>query len=570
MSMHYSGNCSQMMLRKNSVENRAKWSGDILVRLGWFEILSLLLFLTVSTSAQLVRRPNTTLRLPFEPVAANGDIVLNEAFPGISFDSPVSVRSLPGETNRLFVIERYGRVMVINDLRNPSPEVFLDIHERVFASDWIFDRRTEGLSSIAFPSRTSPRTDAFFVCYCTRVTNPAGEEEFYNCLSEFRASDDRSVGLPDSEIPYIRQFDEGDGHNINDLHFGPDGYLYVAIGDEGDGGIGDDYNNAQKIDKDFFSAIMRIDVDQRPGNLAPNPAPSQHRQVLDSVRQPVRRRNHFSRQASRLDKSPHGVLGRGPAESLANLIRSADADHVRRRRGATQERRDQPDCEGRKLRLVLQGRNGQRTQGTRPPAVSPSSIRLRNTDPGYGQYEGFSVTGGVVYRGSRIPSLYGDLIFADYQSGSLWAMNIDQDPPSKPLWLLNKTGIAGFGYDPRDGEMLVVYHSTTEPGKIYRVEVSGGSTESYPPTFADTGVFADLNTFAPNEGIIRSKSIFPFGRTARSSRAGFRFPIPRRRLLSRRTKTGVFRTAPFGSSISISKQLPAILQVAVVWKRVCS
>jgi glucose/arabinose dehydrogenase len=539
--MPSSVNCLRMTFRKNSSRACAKWSADIPVRKDWFGaetcgqecpwstrafiVLFLLFFFTVSASAQLVRRANTTLRLPFEPVSANGDIVLNEAFPGISFDSPVSLRSLPGETNKLFVVERYGRVMVINDLRNPSPEIFLDIHDRVFASTWIEnDRRTEGLSSIAFHPKFA-ENGRFFVSYGTRVINSDGEEEYYNCLSEFRASDDRTIGLPDSEITYIRQFDEGDGHNINDLHFGADGYLYVAIGDEGDGGLGDDYDNAQKIDKDFFSAIMRIDVDERPGNLPPNPHPASIGKYWIPADNPFVGATNFL--GTPIDptkvRTEFWAVGvRNPwrisFDPLTQIMYEGDVG---------QHTKEEIN------RIVKGGNYGWSfKEGTAkgPKGPAPNGFAfidpLFEYGPGYDQYEGFSVTGGVVYRGSRIPSLYGNLIFADYGSGSFWAMNVDQDPPSRPVWLLNKKGIASFGYDPRDGEILVVYHSETEPGKIYRMEVSGGSNESYPPTLADTGVFSDLNTFVPNEGIIPFEVNLPFWSDGAIKSRWFSIPDP--------------------------------------------
>lgn len=521
--MHCLVNCSQITRRKINRHTRAEWSADILVRKSWFRLVCLFL-LVVSASAQLIRRPNSTLRLPFEPVAANGDIVLNEAFPGITFDSPVCVRSVPGQTNKLLVVERYGRVMVINDLANPSPEIFLDIHDRVFASDWITDRRTEGLSSIAFHPNFE-QNGRFFVCYCTRVTNSSGQEEYYNCLSEFRASEDRAVGLPASEIPFIRQFDEGDGHNINDLHFGADGYLYVAIGDEGDGGFGDDYNNAQKIDKDFFSAIMRIDVDERPGNLAPNPHPASTGNYwipadnpfvgtttfLGNPVDPTKVRTEFwavgLRNPWRISFDPltqvmyEGDVGQHTFEEINRIVKGGNYGWSFKEGTA---------------------------KGPKGPAPSGFTFidPLAEYGPGYEHDEGFSVTGGLVYRGSRIPSLYGNLVFADYQSGNLWAMNIDQDPASKPVWLLNKPGIASFGYDPRDGEILVVYHSEKEPGKIYRLEVSGGSNESYPPTLADTGIFSDLNSLAPNEGIIPFEVNLPFWSDGAIKSRWFSIPDP--------------------------------------------
>lgn len=155
-------------------------------------------------------------------------------------------------------------------------------------------------------------------------------------------------------------------------------------------------------------------------------------------------------------------------------------------------------------------------EGTEQGPKDPPPSGLEFIDPiaqygaGYGQAEGFSVTGGVVYRGFQIPSLYGSLIFSDYVSGNIWALNVDQNPPPKPVWLLNHTGIASFGYDPRDGNVLLVYHNETNAGKIFKLEVSGGSGESYPETLADTGIFADLATLQPAPGLVPYDVNLPF------------------------------------------------------------
>jgi hypothetical protein len=70
----------------------------------------------------------------------------------------------------------------------------------------------------------------------------------------------------------IRQADDAGNHNGGDMHFGADGYLYVSLGDEGN--ANDSLNNSQTITKDFYSAMIRIDVDNRPDSLMPNPHPA--------------------------------------------------------------------------------------------------------------------------------------------------------------------------------------------------------------------------------------------------------------------------------------------------------
>src|SRR5690606_33626709 len=69
-------------------------------------------------------------------------------------------------------------------------------------------------------------------------------------------------------------FDQAGNHNGGELMFGPDGYLYLSLGDEG--GANDQYNNSQRIDRDFFAGLIRIDVDQRADSVAPNPHAAVH------------------------------------------------------------------------------------------------------------------------------------------------------------------------------------------------------------------------------------------------------------------------------------------------------
>ena len=166
-----------------------------------------------------------------------------------------------GDTTRLFVWEQTGIVYLIPDVlaTAPTTSVFLDISDRVEADDGEL-----GFKGLAFhPGWATNRT--FFVSYCH---NDGGTR--YVRLSRFEIQ----AGNPDaadplSELILINQVNDNAIHNIDSLRFGPDGYLYVGIGDEGpqnDGG-----NNGQRIDKDIWSALLRIDPDKRPGHLEPNP-----------------------------------------------------------------------------------------------------------------------------------------------------------------------------------------------------------------------------------------------------------------------------------------------------------
>jgi uncharacterized repeat protein (TIGR03806 family) len=448
--------------------------------------------------AQLVRQDNTTLKFPASPTtSAPGQFELVELFPGMLFDRPVCVASPPGDT-RLFVVERVGRIWVVTNLAFPTKQLFLDISDHVHASSWsATDRRTEGLSSVAFHPNFAAN-HRFFVTYNTVTTTVAGNGH-HNRVAEFRASDDNSVAIKSSEIPLITQYDEGDGHNINDLHFGPDGYLYIATGDEGDGGTGDDFNNAQKIDKDFFSAIMRIDVDKKAGNLTPNthPAssPNTYKIPGDNPYVGATSFNGIAVDPKKVRTEFYAVGFRNPwrfsFDPQTGKIYEGDVG--------------QHDRE--EINLVIKGGNygWSFKEGTMNgpkigsmPAGFTSIAPIHEYIPGFTEDAGMSVTCGVVYRGGSIPALAGNLVFADYQSGNLWTMNIDSQPYTKKRLLGAGTGIAGFGYDPRNGDVLVAHHDS---GKILRLQYTSTTIDNLPPTLADTGIFSDLTALTVNPGI---------------------------------------------------------------------
>jgi glucose/arabinose dehydrogenase/mono/diheme cytochrome c family protein len=465
--------------------------------------LSLLAFLILSCAtpahAQIVRQDNTTLKFPGTAGPA-GEYDLADLMPGIEFDRPVCVATPTGET-RLFVIERVGRIWAIDDLNAPVKTLFLDITSKVHASSWVGDdRRTEGLSSIAFHPNFATN-HRFFVTYNT-ITTTADGAGHHNRVAEYLADDSNSQAIPNSEIALITQFDEGNGHNINDLHFGPDGYLYIASGDEGDGGVGDDFNNAQKIDKDFFSAIMRIDVDKKAGNLTPNAHPASNQTAYK-----IPADNPFVGATSfnGIPVDPNKVRTEFFAVGLRNPWRfSFDPQTQKIYEGDVgQHSREE-------INLIVKGGNygWSFKEGTVPGPksglaaagfTSLAPIFEYDTDtyshPGF---SGYSVTGGVVYRGNAIPPLAGSLIFADYVTGNIWAMNVDAQTYPKPTRLLGETGIVGFGYDPRNGDILLVNH---DAGKIRRLTYSSGVPANLPASIDQTGIFANLQSLTPNPGI---------------------------------------------------------------------
>src|SRR5262249_4796475 len=122
---------------------------------------------------------------------------------------------------------------------------------------------------------------------------------------------------------------------------------------------------------------------------------------------------------------------------------------------------------------------------------------------------GYSVSGGVVYRGQRIPSLYGAYVFADYVSGNIWSVHYENSQANDWQQLLTSTnGVASFGYDPANGDVLVIGHKS---GKIYRLDyINIDAGDDIPPTLADTGIFKDTPKLTLKDGFIGYDVNTPF------------------------------------------------------------
>lgn len=465
-----------------------------------------------------VRDANTTITMPQNPQGASYSYLLTEALGGLTFDRPVAFGVEPGATNRLFVIEREGRIIVITNLANPTKTVFLDITNKVH-SDFQFGY-VEGLSSMAFhPGYATNRQ--FFITYTLR-SNVGGFWHNYNRLARFeRTANNLNQGDPNSEVPFIAQLDQGDGHNFNDLHFGPDGYLYMGTGDEGDGGTGDDFNNAQRIDKDFFSAILRIDVDKKPGNLAPNVHVANTQNYFVPVDNPYVGATSFNG----LPVVPANVRTEFYAVGFRNVWRMS-FDPVT----GTLFAGDVGQHGKEEINVVLKGgnygwayREGTLVgpKGALPPAVTNVHNPIVEYSPGWGPYEGTAIMGGVVYRGLRVPGLNGAYIFCDYVSGNVWALRYEGETPTPFQRIASQAGIAGFGIDPRNGDVLMADHAS---GRVLKLDYDTQSSGNLPQTLSGTGVFFNLNTLAVNTGIVPYELNVPFWSDHAAKKRWFSIP----------------------------------------------
>lgn len=489
---------------------------------------------TVNVSAD-ARLPMPHAAMPSDPPPQT--ISLENAFPGLTFSQPLGLASIPGDTNRLFILEKTGDIVMIPDLSAPSRTVFLDldglVDSRTNAPAEVFQTSSEqGLLGLAFhPDFATNRR--FFVVYSLTVGGIRVQR-----LSEFSASmSDPPMALTNSERVILQQVNDAPNHNGGDVHFGPDGFLYMGWGDEGNSN--DSLNNSQTITKDFWSSIIRIDVDLTPADyttpngvpgdaasLRPNPHPAI---VLDGNNNPRYKvpadnpwvgATHFlgSPVATNNVRTEFWAVGlRNPwrmsFDPVTGILWCPDVGQNAR------EEVNQIVPGGNYEWAFREGSiQGPKWSG-RPAGWTGSHPPIWEYTHGSGTFQGFSVTGGVVYRGQRIPSLIGHYIFADYVSGNIWALDAS-GPGVSVERIAGEGGIAGFGHDPSNGDVLL---ADINDGVIRRL-VADTVTTGFPATLAETGLFADPAGLVPNPGLVAYDINLPFWSDHATKRRWFGLP----------------------------------------------
>ncbi len=468
-----------------------------------------------------LRVTNNTLNVPPNP--PSNDYQVQNAFPTISFNQPLCLRTPPGETNRLFICEKGGLLRVIPDMAAaaPSASTFLNVSTLLSGrGESLATSSEQGLLGLAF--HPGYATNGYFFVYYS--VNSGGAT--YQRLSRFAVQ----AGNPNaantaSEVILFQQADTASNHNGGDLHFGPDGYLYVSLGDGGN--QDDSQGHAQKITDGFYAAIARIDVDRRAGSTEPNP----HSGV------PL-----YSGFAA------YAVPADNPYVGATNFLGlTVNSNTVRTELWAVGLRNpwrmafdpatsnlwcgDVGGGAYEEVNLITRGGNFgwafREGTGNGPKSGSaPANFNTLYHSPpiyfyshGSGSMQGNSITGGFVYRGSRIPSLFGLYLFADYVSGNIWSLR-QTNGTAVVTRLMGEGGIAGFAPDPSNGDVLM---ADLGDGRILRL-TTGTPAGTYPLKLSDTGVFADVADFSPSPGLLPYEPNLPFWSDYAEKRRWFIIP----------------------------------------------
>jgi glucose/arabinose dehydrogenase len=362
-----------------------------------------------------------------EPIAEDPPpLALDEVTRGL--DAPINITVTPD--GWLLVNERLGRVIAV-DPDSGSTNVSLDITDRVLES---FE---QGLLGLALHPDW-PGDPRVYVHYSSR----AGDGD--TALSEFRVTDDALPPRldPTTERVLLTVDQPYANHNGGHLAFGPDGLLYMGLGDGGSGG--DPHGNGQNPDV-LLGKILRIDVDGGDGAYG-IPPENPHADgggapevLLVGLRNPWR--FSFDRATGLLWI---GDAGQNAAEEIDRIDPVADA--------------------GANLGWnVMEG-----SQCFSQATCSIDGLTLPLAE--YGRALGCSVIGGYVYRGDAIDDLRGWYLFSDYCTGTLFGIPSDAEGVIGPRRLLDLGfSVSTFGEGP-DGELYV---ADLDGGAIYRIVAAG-------------------------------------------------------------------------------------------------
>lgn len=393
-----------------------------------------ILGLSVAWSSTSAQAGESTADIPLA-------VSTERAFPNLEFNRPIVVTHAGDGSNRVFVAEQEGIIKVFkNDQEVEEATTFLDIDERCVYAD---NRNEEGLLGFAFHPKFKDNGE-FFLYYTS------SEADLLSKISRFRVSKDNpNVADPESEEVILRVPQPYWNHNGGTLAFGGDGFLYIALGDGGSGS--DPHGNGQNLTT-LLGSILRIDVDHKAGenNYA------------------IPKDNPFV--GKTVPAGPKGKMLPAREEIYAYGLRNVWRMAFDRKTGLLWAA-DVGQGLWEEINIIRPGGNygwniREAKHWFRPDgndAVRPDLI-----DPilEYHHDIGKSITGGSVYRGTRVPELSGKYVYADYVSGLLWALDYDQ-AAGKVVANYSLTGdklpVMSFGED-ETGDL----YFTTPFGTLYR------------------------------------------------------------------------------------------------------
>jgi uncharacterized repeat protein (TIGR03806 family) len=407
---------------------------------------------------------------------APGSMRAVRAFPALDFTNAVDLTNAGDGTDRLFIVEQNGYIQVFqNDNDASTYTTFLDISAKVER-----DGGEQGLLGLTFHPDYA-NTGYFYIYYS--VLNQDKTR-----LSRYRVSDsDPNRADAASETILIEIGQDFRNHNGGGIDFGPDGCIYVCVGDGGSGG---DPNNRAQDKNALLGSILRLHDD---GSI-PSDNPFVGVEGRDEIyawgmRHPWR--ITFDRETG---DCWCGDVGQGAREEIDLIVNGGNYGWD-----------------------IFEGDiNHDNPSGL--PATSFVAPVIE-----YSHSLGNAVIGGYVYRGARVPSLFGAYLYGDNGSGRVWALVWDGDRVVSNVQIASVSNLTTFGED-EAGEVFAVSHN----GRLYRFEPQVGTPPAIPLLLSDTGLFDDTAQLEAADGLIEYDLNSPLWSDGSSKRRWMALPDPGR------------------------------------------
>lgn len=399
-----------------------------------------------------------------------------------NFVSPLGVVTVPDQSNRLFVFDQVGKIWIIGADGKKLTTPFLDVSSKLVSLDGGYDER--GLLGLAF--HPNYKSNGRFFVYYTLPPRPASPA--WNNLSRvaaYKVSADPNVADINSEQVILEMDDAQSNHNGGALAFGPDGYLYIAIGDGGGandvgpGHVPDWYatnagGNGQDIEANLFGDILRIDVNGASSYSIPADNPFVNKAGKDEIyaygfRNPYR----FSFDMGGTNQLFVGDAGQNLYEEVSIVTKGGNYGW---------NVKEGTHC--------FNAANNQQELGSCPMAdpmgtpLTDPIIEMKNAaNPSGGVAT--TIIGGNVYRGKELPAYAGKYIFGIYSqpgntpNGQIFVANA----ANSGLWSFEKIALKsapdhlgyylkGFGQD-EAGEIYLTVSTNAGPsganGKVFKL-----------------------------------------------------------------------------------------------------
>lgn len=444
-----------------------------------------------------------------------------DAFPGLTFQNPVTAAEVPGRPGLWLVGEREGRIWLVDATgQAPTRKLALDLSGQTLG--W----QDSGLLNLVFhPGFAGDPSRRFFYIFYNFTTSPHPgpnmpeiDRRNWIHLSRFTLSEALAID-PGSELVLIKQEKPSIWHNGGGLAFGQDGFLYVALGDEGaqfresgdsfifamDGSL-----SAQRLSTDLLSGVLRIDVDQRGGAIS---APIRKQPRAGKTQgYYVPRDNPWVGRPGGLEefyaiglRSPHRVS----LDPATGEIWIGDAGHQHFE----------------EVNILVKGgnygwnfREGLVTLRPRPePLIGTEVEPIHHYHPPVGPA---AVIGGFVYRGQAFrDELEGRYIFGDNGTAQVFALTRAPGAPASvqqlfrlPFHQQGYAGLASFAQD-HAGELYLVLlgHNEKGDGTVRRLVRRAGMPEArIPRTLSTTGLFRAGARIEPAAGLLEYWLNVPF------------------------------------------------------------